>query len=119
NGLLPCGLVYIGIAGAMSTGDILKGTLFMAFFGLGTVPVMLLLPYAGSFITLGIRNNIRKAVRPLIAVTALLLILRGLNLGIPYVSPKINDGANVASCHEQTNTKNDIKCIGPNSLHKK
>src|SRR5579859_6934676 len=41
NGLLPCGLVYVGAAGALATGGVLKGAGYMFFFGLGTAPMML------------------------------------------------------------------------------
>jgi uncharacterized protein len=118
NGLLPCGLVYMGVAGALASGEILKGGLFMAVFGLGTLPVMLLLPFAGSVITVGFRNNIRKAVPVLITITGLLLILRGLNLGVPYLSPKLDKENGNVSCHMEHKPSNKIiKCSGPVSAH--
>ncbi|MDI1355831.1 MAG: sulfite exporter TauE/SafE family protein [bacterium] len=122
NGLLPCGLVYLGIAGSIATGDILNGALFMAAFGLGTLPVMLALPYAGSFIGLATRNTMRKTIPVVVTLTALLLILRGLNLGIPYVSPNVDKAQMTAACHTTESTdhpKTIVKCIGPNSPHKK
>lgn len=105
NGLLPCGLVYMAVAGAIATGDITKGVLFMAVFGLGTVPVMLSLPLIGNFISIPVRNQIRKSVPVIVGIMAILLILRGLNLGIPYISPKIDSDTNrIASCHSQKTT---------------
>lgn len=95
NGLLPCGLVYMGIAGSIATGDIIKGSLFMATFGLGTLPAMILVSLSQNLISLKLRSQIRKAVPVFIGTMALLLILRGLNLGIPYLSPKIiNENGN-------------------------
>ena len=94
----------------------------MAAFGLGTLPVMMILPFAGSFIGLGTRNAIRKTVPVIVTLTAVLLILRGLNLGIPYVSPKVDKDEMAVNCHsdERTNQpKTIVKCIGPNSQHKK
>ena len=41
NGLLPCGLVYVGLAGATATGNAAAGVAYMAIFGLGTLPMML------------------------------------------------------------------------------
>jgi hypothetical protein len=41
NGLLPCGLVYFAIAGAIATGSSASGSLFMFIFGLGTLPMLL------------------------------------------------------------------------------
>ncbi len=121
NGLLPCGLVYMGLAGAMSTGNALEGALFMAVFGFGTVPVMLALPLAGGFISVDARNRIRKTVPVIVTLTAVMLILRGLSLGIPYISPSIENPDAIA-CHTSVGSvgpKTIIKCIGPSSAHKK
>lgn len=100
NGLLPCGMVYFAIAAALATGSVEGGVAFMAFFGLGTIPLMLSLSYFGFMIGISVRRNIQKAVPFLIATMAILLILRGMNLGIPYVSPHFdNAAARAISCH--------------------
>ena len=88
NGLLPCGLVYLGIAGSIATGNAFTGALFMVGFGLGTIPAMMTLTVIRDFISIKFRENVRKAVPVFVGIMALLLILRGLNLGIPYVSPE-------------------------------
>ncbi|MEI6087363.1 MAG: sulfite exporter TauE/SafE family protein [Bacteroidota bacterium] len=93
NGLLPCGMVYLAITGAMAAGNLMGGMLFMAFFGLGTFPAMFLLTYFGSFISLKVRNNMKKAIPFFVATMAILLILRGLNLNIPMISPVMNNSA--------------------------
>lgn len=98
NGLLPCGLIYMAIAGAVTTGNILYSSLFMIFFGLGTMPAMIAMSYAGSFISLKMRNSIKKAVPFIMAAMGILLILRGLNLNIPYISPAMVNRF-VESCH--------------------
>lgn len=90
NGLLPCGLVYMAIAGAVATGSVGNSSLFMAAFGLGTLPVMWAISFFGNYLAAGIRLKIRKLYPYILAMMACLLILRGLGLGIPYVSPKIN-----------------------------
>ncbi len=92
NGLLPCGLVYIAIAGSIAVADTAKGALFMALFGAGTIPAMFTITIVKDFISLNVRNKIQKAVPVFVGVMALLLILRGLNLGIPYISPKVQKG---------------------------
>lgn len=89
NGLLPCGLVYMAAAGAIATGDIVKSVVFMAFFGLGTLPIMWSVAFFGNYIGINIRQKIRTAYPYLMTVMACLLILRGLGLGIPYVSPLV------------------------------
>ncbi len=88
NGLLPCGLVYMAVAGAIATASILNSALFMAFFGLGTFPMMLSVSFFGSFINVNARQKIRAAYPYLMFLMACLLIIRGLGLGIPYLSPE-------------------------------
>ncbi|WP_317897634.1 sulfite exporter TauE/SafE family protein [Aurantibacillus circumpalustris] len=106
NGLLPCGLVYMAVAGAIATSDILKGSIFMAVFGLGTFPVMIALPYFGNRINLTFRNKIRKVVPVFLGVMAVLLIVRGLNLGIPYLSPQHNfTKSEIPTCHTVAGNK--------------
>ncbi len=87
NGLLPCGLVYIALVGAMATGDPLLGALYMAIFGLGTTPMMTLAVYLGSFVSIKMRNKINRLIPYAVAFVGILFILRGLNLGIKYISP--------------------------------
>lgn len=98
NGLLPCGLVYLGIAGAIATGSSLQGSLFMATFGFGTFPAMILLSFLGNSISINFRSKIRKVIPVFVAAMAVMLILRGMNLGIPYVSPEMS--ATKAECHK-------------------
>jgi uncharacterized protein len=100
NGLLPCGLVYLAIAGSLSTTSIGESMLFMASFGTGTLPAMLLLSFFGFHVKLSLRQQMKKAVPFVIAGMAVLLILRGLNLGIPFISPVLADAPQpVISCH--------------------
>jgi len=89
NGLLPCGLVYFAMAGALATGSVQDSMVFMAGFGLGTLPVMWTIAFSGSFMAMAFRKNLRKAYPYVMAVLACLLIIRGLGLGIPYLSPKV------------------------------
>ena len=90
NGLLPCGLVYAAIGGSIATGSLLKGAFFMFWFGLGTIPLMFSIYFLSNSISLSLRNNIKKLIPVFILLLGSLFILRGLNLGIPYLSPKIN-----------------------------
>lgn len=88
NGFLPCGLVYMAVFGAVAAGDLFNGSLYMILFGLGTVPLMTTAVYFGNFLTLRLRQRIRKIIPVFVLVIGLLFILRGMGLGIPYVSPK-------------------------------
>lgn len=93
NGLLPCGLVYLAIASAIATGTVLGGGFLMLAFGFGTVPLMFGLMVAGRHISLAVRQNMRRLVPVFVGIMAGLMILRGLNLGIPYISPAFGKNA--------------------------
>lgn len=88
NGFLPCGLVYLALSGALASGNMLSAMTFMFLFGLGTFPAMLAVSFLSST-----RKNILPFIKPVLHILsiafAILLILRGLNLGIPYVSPEL------------------------------
>jgi len=88
NGLLPCGLVYIAIAGAIGTGNAAEGMIYMILFGLGTIPMLLSISLAGNMMSQVIRRKINKFIPVLVVVVGLFFILRGLSLGIPYLSPE-------------------------------
>ena len=87
NGLLPCGLVYLAVAGAVATGNTISGAWYMLAFGLGTLPLMFIFSAFGNWLGFKQRIFIRKYLPAFSVTIAVLLILRGLNLGIPYVSP--------------------------------
>ena len=87
NGFLPCGLVYVAVFGALTTGDSWQGALYMALFGLGTIPLMTAAIYLGNFLTGTIRSYFTKAIPYVVAFMGVLFILRGLGLGIPFLSP--------------------------------
>jgi len=99
NGLLPCGLVYVACAGATNTGSVMAGTQYMAAFGVGTIPMLLTIGLSGKLIPWSLRLQLRKAIPVSVFLLACLLILRGMSLGIPYVSPDLSAGA-AACCHK-------------------
>lgn len=99
NGLLPCGFVYLAFAGAVAAGGVINSSLFMAFFGLGTLPMMWGIIFFGQHISYKLLSNIKKVYPYMMMTVAFLLILRGLGLGIPYLSPKFEvKQAEVHSC---------------------
>ena len=87
NGLLPCGLVYMAVFGAMASGGATYGALYLVLFGLGTVPLMTVAIYLGNFLKGKAKQNILKAIPVFVVVIGLLFILRGMGLGIKYISP--------------------------------
>jgi uncharacterized protein len=89
NGLLPCGLVYLALAGALSAPGLGGAAAYMALFGLGTLPLMLVVSLTGQLVPLHWRARLRRAVPVGATALALLFLLRGLGLGIPYLSPPL------------------------------
>ncbi|MBU2902221.1 sulfite exporter TauE/SafE family protein [Maribacter dokdonensis] len=87
NGFLPCGLVYMALFGSIAMGDALQGSLYMMLFGVGTLPLMTAAIYFSNLLKGGIRQKVQKAIPVFVIITGALFILRGLGLGIPYVSP--------------------------------
>jgi uncharacterized protein len=82
NGLLPCGMVYIALAGAISTTDAITGGVFMLLFGIGTLPLLFTVVWVGRSVQPLLRSRI-KIIQPLLlAVAGVLLIQRGMNLDI-------------------------------------
>jgi sulfite exporter TauE/SafE len=99
NGLLPCGLVYAACAGATATGHPWTGLEYMIVFGLGTVPMMLALSLAGQKLQLAFRFKLQRLIPASLALVGALLLLRGMALGIPYLSPKLPAQPAAETCH--------------------
>lgn len=99
NGLLPCGLVYVAIVGAVSTGTVWSSAAYMAAFGAGTIPLMLATALAGQFINLQWRARLRKLLPVFLVGFALLFIMRGLNFDVPIEFRFWEDLQAAPMCH--------------------
>jgi uncharacterized protein len=89
NGLLPCGMVYFALLNAITAENMQGAGLAMLFFGLGTLPVMFFLTYLMQNVNKRFQSNLNRWLPYILTIAALLTILRGMNLGIPYLSPKV------------------------------
>lgn len=87
NGLLPCGMVYAALFGAIAMQNPGMGALYMLLFGIGTIPLMTLVVYTSHFVTVNFRNRLQKLVPIFIVIMGSLFILRGMGLNIPMLSP--------------------------------
>jgi len=88
NGLLPCGFVYLALAGALNTGSIKHGIIYMFWFGVGTVPLMLSAAIIVGFSGFTFRNTLNKIVPYIMLILGFWFLLRGFELNIPYLSPQ-------------------------------
>lgn len=105
NGLLPCGLVYMGLAGSIDMGDSLRGGIFMAFFGLGTWPMMTGLHLMGYQSNNKFRNKLSRLLPVFVFIMGIMFLLRGMGLGIAYLSPSYDPHTG------------DIHCTSPAHRH--
>lgn len=114
NGLLPCGMVYAALLNAILAGSPFNSAMAMLFFGIGTLPAMLFVHFAFTKISNQQRAMYRKMLPFILTFVGGIIILRGMNLGIPYVSPKVNIGTTkskeknnspeveMSCCHDKT-----------------
>lgn len=98
NGLLPCGLVYFALAASLATGNALQGGMFMFLFGVGTTPALVAIGILATGFKQHFAMKFQKAMRVMLIITALILIARGSNLGIPYLSPKFEKATQEVDC---------------------
>ncbi len=87
NGFLPCGPVYMALAGAVGVGSGLGSIFFMFLFGLGTIPLMYLVVLLGSKMQNSIRQKWYKWMPFVTVLIGIFFILRGLHVGIDFLSP--------------------------------
>jgi hypothetical protein len=104
NGLLPCGLVYTALIGATAVADVWKSSLFMIVFGIGTIPALVIISMTGRLLTVKYRSLLTRAIPYVSIMVAVILILRGLNLGIPLLSPKVTHSAT------QSGSQPEVEC---------
>jgi uncharacterized protein len=116
NGFLPCGLVYMALAGSLTMGSAPGSALYMLLFGLGTLPVMFAASYAGGLITGEMRRKITRLIPVGVVLLGLLFILRGLSLGIPFISPDMEmmkkKGTTPGNTEMRINTGESSGCCG-------
>lgn len=64
------------------------GALYMSLFGVGTIPLMTAAVYFSSLLKGGTKKTVQRLIPIIVVIIGLLFILRGLGLGIPYISPE-------------------------------
>ncbi len=87
NGFLPCGFVYLALAGSLNTNNITSAVFYMFWFGLGTLPIMFAVTAGAGFAGPLIRTKINRGIPFVMLCLGVWFIFRGLELNIPYLSP--------------------------------
>ena len=98
NGILPCGMVYLALAGAVNSNSVIGGAEFMFFFGLGTTPLMLTAAVAGIYFRKWIQPRFSQVLPYLTLCMGIWFLLRGAEFDIPFLSPKIEVTTQGAIC---------------------
>ena len=110
NGLLPCGMVFAALLNAILTGEIWGSALAMAAFGIGTLPAMMAVTFMANKINSNTRQKMNKAVPYLLTIVGILVILRGMNLNIPFISPNTTVVEQVDAETGETETQVEMSC---------
>lgn len=99
NGLLPCGLVYLAIAGAIASPTIFKGAGFMMLFGLGTIPALFFLILGSQSIGIKFRPYYKKILPVINFIFGCFLIYRGFIVDLPETLNFWEAIKNPVMCH--------------------
>lgn len=103
NGMLPCGLIYMVLSATTALHSVTEAVLFTYFFGLGTMPMLVSIILFRSHIMLAKGVSYKKFTPVFVFVFGCIFLLRGMNLGIPYLSPKVqvtNGQIHSSCCHK-------------------
>ena len=117
NGLLPCGMVFLGLINAIRAGEIMYSGLAMAAFGVATLPSMIFVTFMANKINGDFRQKLNRIVPYMLTIVGILVVLRGMNLNIPYISPgiqvveqtstsdQVNETVEMSCCHSKSDCK--------------
>jgi len=84
NGILPCGLVWIALAYALTLQSTLEGVGFMMLFGLGTLPVMLGLTSIITELLKRFNFSLQHVTSAMLILSGILLIARVFIIHLPH-----------------------------------
>lgn len=90
NGFLPCGMVYMAILSSLAWGNINSTIIYVASFGLGTSPLLISLFFFSGFLSNKLRLKSQKIIPIITIMIGLIVVFRGMGLGIPYLSPDLD-----------------------------
>lgn len=103
NGMLPCGLVYMALSASMTLGTAAQAAGMIYIFGIGTLPMLVSITLLKTKVNFLRSSHIKKFIPVVVFSFGCLFVLRGMNLGIPYLSPKVvvSAGEVHSCCHKK------------------
>jgi len=114
NGLLPCGLVYAGLALSLTTQNIALSAGMMFAFGLGTVPAMMFVPIVLKSASPKTRSLVLKIAAILLIIMGMITMVRGSSL-----MHHMHDMKNMKGMHHDgmKHQNMDMSGIGMNDMN--
>lgn len=104
NGILPCGLVYVAAFTSVLQPSAIDAAKFMLLFGLGTLPMILGILSGAQLAGNKVKTFANKLTPIFIGLLGVFFILRGMELGVPYISPVLDlTGDSTAVCAPRVN----------------
>ena len=104
NGLLPCGLVYMALSATVAADSGIQSMGLMYACGLGPMPMLVAITVLKNKMSILRFQYVKKLTPVIMFAFGCLFMLRGLNLGIPYLSPKVEattHGVKASCCHKK------------------
>jgi len=95
NGFFPCGLTYVAAAGAITVENVFEGTMFMVVFGLGTLPALIIVSFAGNRLFGFLKKLFPGSVSVLAILSGTIMVLRGLLSTFPHFNQMVQANASV------------------------
>lgn len=89
NGFLPCGMVYLALIASLAMQSPLYGAAYMFFFGMGTISMLISVMVTQHMMAASVRNKLTKGMPYFAMFIGILFIVRGMGLGIHYLSPHL------------------------------
>lgn len=120
NGLLPCGMVYVALLNALLAENSLTSAFAMMAFGVGTLPMMIFVPFMSNKLGTATRQKLNRSIPYVLTVVGILIAVRGMNLGIPFVSPRIDmvKKSTLSSTNSDSKNKEEAR-VEMSCCHKK
>lgn len=119
NGLLPCGMVYVALLNALLAEHASTSAFAMVAFGVGTLPMMIFVPFMSNKLGAATRQRLNRSIPYILTVVGLLIAVRGMNLGIPFVSPRVDIVKNGAMSMKSDEKSTEKPTVEMSCCHKK
>ncbi len=119
NGLLPCGMVYVALLNALLAEHASTSALAMVAFGVGTLPMMIFVPFMSNKLGAATRQRLNRSIPYILTVVGILIAVRGMNLGIPFVSPRVDMVKSGAMSMKSDEKSTEAPTVEMSCCHKK